>query len=582
MTAVNEEEAPVPQRPSTSLEPTLLLAITRIEGLNITVGEQNKRIEELVQDNGRLRDELINLSRTFQLSKRDLQRVENTIPKLTAELKTRFEKMLEKTEGRIQGPIDRLLEELGRLRARPPTPVHVSSITTFPQNTQFVPESQTEGEGNWAPQEEYNTPGPSNKQPHYQENCEPHVQPVRSALLSMASLIYPRSLPNTITMVEAAIAHSADAGAVHDQDIPETATTTHVPPTHPSQRDGRSYQCEHHLLQAQVPQLHLSTKPQQQHRLHYLPQPRYLRLPQLLHQLLHLHLFLLLLLLPAPSPPPDAAIPITPKAHHHHHHHTLPNNHHNHTHTPVRTPNRAYRPRITMPTYRRLHRATALPVPTTVSASAKPRQSAEEHTRTECRRRRLHVRVRVHSALRTATTTRPRLRQHLLHVLVRSRTSSIGTRIRTGMTSGSVRDPRRRRWTMRTRMMGCDMLTTRRRQRIHLCVTMINRNRKHNRNSSSPHNRNNCHSSSSNNNSSNSDGWRRLLCRRVIMRCLIVIDVIMTVIANNNNSANSSNNGRTSRISNISSISSIGPVGVNGAAALAGPEAGVRARVGDM
>jgi hypothetical protein len=182
VTTVNEEGAPAPQQTSTTLEPTLLLAITKIEGLNGTVGEQNKRIEELVQDNVHLRDELINLSRTFQLTKRDLQRVENSIPKLMEELKTRFSNMLEKTEGRIQGPIDRLLEELGRLRASPPTPVHVSSITTFPQNTQFAPETQAEGEGSWAPQEDYNAPGPSNKQPHYQENCEPHVQPVRSAL----------------------------------------------------------------------------------------------------------------------------------------------------------------------------------------------------------------------------------------------------------------------------------------------------------------------------------------------------------------------------------------------------------------
>ncbi len=178
MTSVNEE-AQAPQSVSTTLEPTLLRAITRIEGLTMILGEQNKRIDQLVQDNTHLRDELMNLSRTFQLSKRDLQRVENTIPKLTTELKTKFEKMLEKTEGRIQGPIDRLLEELGRIRASPPTPVHVSSITTFPQNTQFVPESQAEGEGSWAPSEDYNPPR-LNKQ-RYQENCEPSVQPVRSA-----------------------------------------------------------------------------------------------------------------------------------------------------------------------------------------------------------------------------------------------------------------------------------------------------------------------------------------------------------------------------------------------------------------
>ncbi|KAF8265953.1 hypothetical protein EI94DRAFT_1803757 [Lactarius quietus] len=181
---VNEEEAQAPQQTSTTLEPMLLRAITTMDGLNVTIGEQNKRIEDLVQDNNHLRDEVNKLTQTFQLSKRDLQRVENTIPKLTVELKTKFEKMLEKTEDRIQAPIDRLLEELGRVRANPPTPVHVSSITTFPQNTQFVPESQAECEGSWAPQEDYNPPGPSVKQ-HYLENCEPHVQPVRKALLSI-------------------------------------------------------------------------------------------------------------------------------------------------------------------------------------------------------------------------------------------------------------------------------------------------------------------------------------------------------------------------------------------------------------
>ncbi|KAI9454971.1 hypothetical protein BJY52DRAFT_690095 [Lactarius psammicola] len=175
VTSVNDEEAQAPQPTPTTLESILLLAITRIETLTTILGEQNKRIEQLVQDNTHLRDELTSLSRTFQISKRDLQRVENTIPKLTTELKTKFEKMLEKTEGRIQGPIDRLLEELGRIRASPPTPVHVSSITTFPQNTQFVPESQAEGESSWTPSEDYNPPR-LNKQ-HYQEKCEPPVQP---------------------------------------------------------------------------------------------------------------------------------------------------------------------------------------------------------------------------------------------------------------------------------------------------------------------------------------------------------------------------------------------------------------------
>jgi hypothetical protein len=86
-------------------------------------------------------------------------------------MKTKFEQMLEKAEGRIQGPIDRLLEELGRSRTNPP-PVHVSSI---PQGTQFVPESQAEGEGSWASPEDYNPP-----EPIYEENFEPLVQPVRN------------------------------------------------------------------------------------------------------------------------------------------------------------------------------------------------------------------------------------------------------------------------------------------------------------------------------------------------------------------------------------------------------------------
>jgi hypothetical protein len=166
---MEEEEAQVPQSTSTTLEPKHVPATT-IDELTITLKEQNKRIEELVQDNVHLREELVNLSRTFQLSKMDLQRVENTIPKLTAELQNKFEKTLEKTEERIQGSIDRLLEELGRIRARP-TPVHASS-TPFPQNTEFVPDTQAEGEGSCAPPENYSPPGPNS-----QEDCEPLVQP---------------------------------------------------------------------------------------------------------------------------------------------------------------------------------------------------------------------------------------------------------------------------------------------------------------------------------------------------------------------------------------------------------------------
>ena len=136
---MNEEDAQVPQLASKSLE-TEHIPATTIKELTITLKEQNKRIEELIRDNDRLRDELINLSRTFQMSKRDLQRVEDSIPKLSAELKTKFENMLETTESRIQGPIDRLLEELGRLRANP-TP---------------IPANQAQGDGSWAQPEDYN------------------------------------------------------------------------------------------------------------------------------------------------------------------------------------------------------------------------------------------------------------------------------------------------------------------------------------------------------------------------------------------------------------------------------------------
>jgi len=131
MTSVNEE-AQAAQSTSTSPEPKHVPAIS-IEELTSTLKEQNKMIEKLVQDNMLLRD--------------DLQRVENTIPKLAVELKTEFENMLEKTEDRIQGPIDRLLEELGRIRAAAPTPVHVSSIKTSPHVTPSVPDSRAEGEG---------------------------------------------------------------------------------------------------------------------------------------------------------------------------------------------------------------------------------------------------------------------------------------------------------------------------------------------------------------------------------------------------------------------------------------------------
>jgi hypothetical protein len=190
------------------LEVALIQATSRVESLSTVVADQNRKIEVLVQDNTDLRDEIRNLSQTFQRSKRDLQMVENTINKMTVELKTKFEKMLEKSEGRIQGPIDRLLEELGRMRANPPAPVHVSGITTFPPNTPFTADPAAESEGSWTPREDYGF----NKL-HYQDNYEHHGQPVRVARYS--SHLKNLSLKDcrTITTVGATIAGTAGVGA---------------------------------------------------------------------------------------------------------------------------------------------------------------------------------------------------------------------------------------------------------------------------------------------------------------------------------------------------------------------------------
>jgi hypothetical protein len=163
---------------TSNLETSLLQTTSRIERLVTIVAEQNRKIEMLVQDNTNLRDEVRNLSQVVQRSKRDFQMFEITINKMTVELKTKFEKMLEKSEGRLQGPIDRLLEELGRVRANPPAPVHVSGITTFPPNTPFTTEPAAEGEGSWVPREEY-IPAGHNKQ-HYQQSYH-QGQPVRVA-----------------------------------------------------------------------------------------------------------------------------------------------------------------------------------------------------------------------------------------------------------------------------------------------------------------------------------------------------------------------------------------------------------------
>lgn len=165
-----------------SLEGSLVQAISKIETLTTTIAEQNRKIEVLVSDNKGLRDEIRNLSQTLQSSKRDLQRVEYTIPKMTGELKVKFEKMLEKSESRIQGPIDRLLEEVGRMCANPPTPaplpVHVPSAATFPPDPPFAPEPPA-GESGWAHHDDYLPADLNRPHPHYHDNYEHHGPPVR-------------------------------------------------------------------------------------------------------------------------------------------------------------------------------------------------------------------------------------------------------------------------------------------------------------------------------------------------------------------------------------------------------------------
>ena len=167
-----------------SLEGSLVQATSKIDTLTTTIAEQNRKIEVLVQNDMDLRDEIRNLSQTLQSSKRDLQRVEYTVSKMTGELKVKFEKILEKSESRIQGPIDRLLEEVGRMRADPPTPapppVHVPSTATFSPNLPFAPQPPA-GESDWAYRDDY-IPADLNKpHPHYHDNYEHHGLPVRLA-----------------------------------------------------------------------------------------------------------------------------------------------------------------------------------------------------------------------------------------------------------------------------------------------------------------------------------------------------------------------------------------------------------------
>lgn len=150
----------------------------RIRNLSQTLHvAQNRKLDVLVQGNAHLRDELQHLSQTVQSSKKDIQRVENISNNMASELMGKLEYMLEKSENRILGPINRLSEELDRIRANPPPPpIPVPSSTAFPPTAPYPPEPPA-GDGEWTSPDDY-TPTESNK-PHYQESWGNYRQPVR-------------------------------------------------------------------------------------------------------------------------------------------------------------------------------------------------------------------------------------------------------------------------------------------------------------------------------------------------------------------------------------------------------------------
>ena len=150
----------------------------RIQNLSQALHEaQNRKIDVAMQGNVHLRDEIRKLSQTVQSCKKDIQRVENISNNMASELKGKLECMLEKSENRILGPINRLSEELEKIRANPPAPpVPVSSSTTFPSTAPYPPEPPA-GDGEWTFRDNY-TPEESNKPP-YQDSWGSCRQPVR-------------------------------------------------------------------------------------------------------------------------------------------------------------------------------------------------------------------------------------------------------------------------------------------------------------------------------------------------------------------------------------------------------------------
>ena len=152
-----------------ALESPRIQTIPGSETFTTTVEALNKKLDVLVQNNAELREEVRKLSQAVQSCKRDQQRVENVMTKMTTELKVKFESMLEKSENRILGPVDRLLEELRGMRANPPPPVHVP---VFPPTAPYPPEPPV-GNSEWPTQGDYASAEPY--RPHYQENHEKNL-----------------------------------------------------------------------------------------------------------------------------------------------------------------------------------------------------------------------------------------------------------------------------------------------------------------------------------------------------------------------------------------------------------------------
>ncbi|KAI0273332.1 hypothetical protein BC834DRAFT_203771 [Gloeopeniophorella convolvens] len=176
---------PPPRTASSTLSPpaahggltaaTLEQLVTANEMLASKVEECDRKIDLLLQQNAGLERRFQDLE---QSTKKDSQHVEVNANRTATELKDTFNRMLEKTETRIQTPIDRLLEELGRVRptlalaAAPSTPAPASAPRpqVSPGHSRAIPNTV-------APLRGHIPSGPSKQ---FHDNREQLWQPNRS------------------------------------------------------------------------------------------------------------------------------------------------------------------------------------------------------------------------------------------------------------------------------------------------------------------------------------------------------------------------------------------------------------------